>query len=74
MLKISEIWAKKRNYDFRKSSFLISHLMSDFSVLNFGAYGYITLAIGQVDLQKDHFYEIAEQFLRKHYSCDDSSK
>jgi len=48
--------------------------MPDFSVLNLRANDYFILEIRQVDLRKFLFYEIAEEFLRQDYFCDDSSK
>ena len=74
MLKISEILTIKRNYDFRKLIILMSDLMQDFCVIKVRANGYFILETRQVDLRKFLLYEIAEEFLRAHYFCDDSSK
>ena len=45
--------------------------MPDFGVLNFRANRNFIFEIRSVVLLKSQFYEIAEEFLRKHYFCDD---
>ena len=48
--------------------------MPDLDVLNFRANRNFILEIRSVVLRKSQFYEIAEEFLRNHFFCDDSSQ
>ena len=74
ILKISDILTQRRNYDFRKPIVLISDLMPEFGVFYFRANRNFIFEIRSVVLLKSQFYEIAEEFLRQHYFCDDSSQ
>ena len=72
ILKISEIFTQKRNYDFWKPIILIKNLMPDFSVFSFRTNRNFVFYFRFVVLRKLQFYEIAEEFLRQRFFSDSS--